>query len=158
MKKGLFTPALFGMEWYSETDKKYSNIYARLPLPPDIQSKRDLSVKITQTRLVIQFVNTKEPEMVVDALFARAVDVDESTWTIEEEDGKRFLVFLLAKKHNGENWPSLFAVEKNSAQEEVKIVAAKSSLTPEQIGKTKKNDRVSFFVSNALKCRETKSC
>lgn len=127
--------SLFGMDWSQEVDKKYSNIICRLPLPPDVQTKRDLAVKITQTHLLVQFVHLKEPETVVDADLARKVDVDESTWTIEEEDGKRFLVFLLAKKTNGENWPSLFAVEKESKQEEVKIVAQKTGLTPEQMEK-----------------------
>jgi hypothetical protein len=111
--------SLFGMQWRMENDAKgkNSNIVCRLPLPPDVQSKRDLKIVISQTHLLIEFVISKfGSETVVDSELARKVIADESTWTIEEEDGKRYVVLQLAKKIDGENWTALFESEKSEAE------------------------------------------
>ncbi len=146
----MWRESLFGMEWRMENDpkQKYSNVVARLLLPPDVQNKRDLIVKISQIRLLIQFATSKVsgPETIVDAEFARKVTAEESTWTIEDEDKKRFLVLQLAKKVDGENWPSLFLQEKGAVVEEAKNEALKPKLSDAQTEKQLKARAASDLV------------
>jgi hypothetical protein len=123
MSKGVWSPAGQGVEWRLDNDArgKYSNVIARLLLPLDVQSKRDLVVKISQKRLLVQFNISKVtgPETVVDGELARMVLAEESTWTIEEEGRERHLVLHLAKKNDGENWPALFQTDLAAVEERI---------------------------------------
>ncbi len=132
--KGVWSDAGNGMQWRLDNDAKgkYSNVIARLLLPLDVQSKRDLVVKISQKRLLVQFTISKVtgPETVVDAELARLVIAEESTWTIEEDGPReRYLVFHLAKKVDGENWPALFVTDKAAVEE---IIADKPDVKKQQ--------------------------
>ena len=116
--KGLWT-AVQGsaVEWRPDNDKRGGgNIIARMPLPPDVQTKRDLRVTISLHRLLVQYTTSavSGPETALEEEFARPVLAEESTWTIEEEDGRRgkFLVLHLAKKNDSDTWPSLFKSER----------------------------------------------
>jgi hypothetical protein len=123
MSKGVWSPAGQGVEWRLDNDArgKYSNVIARLLLPLDVQSKRDLVVKISQKRLLVQFNISKVtgPETAVDGELARMVLAEESTWTIEEEGRERYLVLHLAKKTDGENWPALFQTDLAAVEERI---------------------------------------
>ncbi len=123
MSKGVWSPAGQGMEWRLDNDArgKYSNVIARLLLPLDVQTKRDLVVRISQKRLLVQFNISKVtgPETVVDGELVRMVLAEESTWTIEEEGRERYLVLHLAKKNDGENWPALFQTDLGAVEERI---------------------------------------
>ena len=94
-----------------------STIIVRVDIPPNVESKKQLIVDIQFKRLKIAWNVSKVsgPETVIDAELSRQVIPDESTWVIEQEGRQRILTVHLAKKVDGENWPTLLKEELSSS-------------------------------------------
>ena len=99
-----------GVEWREENipHKKLFSCLIRVPLAPGITKKTGLTVEFDTLRVKVH-VKGQPLAACLEQELSTPIKKDDSTWTIETDDGQRFLMLELATREPGsEAWQKLF--------------------------------------------------
>ncbi len=97
-----------GVSWKEENDKgkKIFSCLVRLVIESSVSKKNGLTVVFEPQRVTVKQKNVL---LGFDRELSTFIKTKESSWQIEESDGKRYLLLELATREPGpESWRSLF--------------------------------------------------
>lgn len=96
-----------GIAWKEENDpgKKIFSCLVRVPIAASISKKNGLAIVFEPTRVLVKQKDT----VLLDRELSTAIKTKESSWQIDEVDGKRLLILELATREPGpQAWQCLF--------------------------------------------------